>query len=1240
MINTRFKRLLSMLMCVVMCVTSPCTSVFAYTDFVEEEIFEDVDEEIWDSFPEEESSNEELLEGYMLQEAEAIVNESKEEMIREEVGDVYVERGVLLSGYERFFYDALKEKIKLVAKGKLSYTKFYIPLPESLRKDYTAEMLGVSKLYENGSITAEAENAMKGQLYLDFKKIVRSLMMDMPYELYWFDKVKGYGFLRDVTYKHKIQNGVESLSYSNPSDYEEPCWRIYFYVSRDYSVSGKQETCDFNTTLAQKAAKAAAKAAEDVLHVAESVSSDYAKLCEYRKLIKNYSGYNSEAANTSKYPYGDPWQMIHVFDDDPTTKVVCEGFSKAFKFMCDISSFAGDIDCSLVSGFMGTKPYNPEDSRSTPGSHMWNNLRMEDGKIYLIDVTNAGSDYAANFLGGAEYRSNIIYPKTSDADGSYTTNAYSCGGYYYYFDKLTMNLYDDSELIYNTVHYNSDNIKYTCNVTLSMNYAEGGRKLVSVYKNEDAKEKLLAEKPIRKGYAFEGWYTISDNRISLDDLPQVVVSENNCIFCAKWRELDKYPVTAHLEKGAFSDGSIIKTELMYAGLPFYEAFEVPILDHYSFTGWYIDESCSANSLIKENELFEIEKSRDIYAGWKIKRYSLTLKLNGGEFSNGSTKDLSITYNALTSLSNPSKYIPLRAGYDFEGWYTDQTEGELYDISQPITKSITLYAHWKIKQVINHDDDDVSENKTTTPSENETEQPEQPVKPDIPDIPDKPETVSVNGFYACFDEAGMYKDGIGNYHIEYAGSKLSPHVCVYDNKKLLTEGVDYSVKYVNNLNAYEKSGKPAYAEIRGKANLSGSYKLYFLIDRKDINEVVSGNLCVREGQVAKADPVLMHNGKKLNKKKDYSLVIKGNTAELAGEGNYRGNMSLPLEVLSASEYSERAIKVKLNATSFSYDGSEKTLKDKSNITVIDKNGRYADYAVSYSANVNAGTVKVTICGIGKNHGFAKKTFRIKPCKVKGSDSFKIRYPEKLSYRNGGTKPEAISVNCVATGEILTEGKDYKLKYSNYKKCGTAKVKITFKGNYKGSAYPVLKYTITKCDLTDARVYAGDKTYTKPGIYCPRVALAVEGSFVSPKEYRLEYMDDLKTEEPVLNLALSLTAKEKNYSGSTGSISYNIVSNGIDINKARIVFAKGADKQSYEGRGERVTLVPGKDFKLKINKYIQIDDAAELENNFNFIYTDNMKKGTAYIIVVPKTDKYTGLTIGKFKIKAADVKDLIE
>ena len=58
-------------------------------------------------------------------------------------------------------------------------------------------------------------------------------------------------------------------------------------------------------------------------------------------------------------------------------KLVCEGYSKALKILCD--QFG--IPCALVSGLA----YNGTSSEGEP--HMWARVKMEDGNWYAVDVT-------------------------------------------------------------------------------------------------------------------------------------------------------------------------------------------------------------------------------------------------------------------------------------------------------------------------------------------------------------------------------------------------------------------------------------------------------------------------------------------------------------------------------------------------------------------------------------------------------------------------------------------------------------------------------------------------------------------------------------------------------------------------------------------------------------------------------------------------------------------------------------
>ncbi len=68
--------------------------------------------------------------------------------------------------------------------------------------------------------------------------------------------------------------------------------------------------------------------------------------------------------------------------------VVCEGYSKSFKILCDRLG----IPCALVSGFAGE-------------NHMWNYVQMDDGKWYLVDATwddQATRIYDTYFIANAD----------------------------------------------------------------------------------------------------------------------------------------------------------------------------------------------------------------------------------------------------------------------------------------------------------------------------------------------------------------------------------------------------------------------------------------------------------------------------------------------------------------------------------------------------------------------------------------------------------------------------------------------------------------------------------------------------------------------------------------------------------------------------------------------------------------------------------------------------------------------
>ena len=190
---------------------------------------------------------------------------------------------------------------------------------------------------------------------------------------------------------------------------------LTMYIAQEYAVqSGSQyNPTQFNTSMLA----AISVAVENAQSIVESSTGTLLeRLVGYKEKICELTSYNTAAVNNG-WPYGNPWQLVWVFDGDASTKVVCEGYSKAFKYLCDLSNF-NNAECLLVSGTMS--------GGTGAGAHMWNVMKMDDGRNYLVDVTNCdnGTIGYPNKLFMAygpsgSYDDGYIFP-TGSADMKYT----------------------------------------------------------------------------------------------------------------------------------------------------------------------------------------------------------------------------------------------------------------------------------------------------------------------------------------------------------------------------------------------------------------------------------------------------------------------------------------------------------------------------------------------------------------------------------------------------------------------------------------------------------------------------------------------------------------------------------------------------------------------------------------------------------------------------------------------------
>lgn len=310
-------------------------------------------------------------------------------------------------------YDALKTLVKEVAAGSRSSTEFSL---SGLSWTKTTADWGIAgNVIVDGSLTNQAKDAI-GK-FINSNLLLQRMLSEMPFEMYWFDKTKG------IQMGYSVSTLGNNVTVSNLT--------IFMHVSQAYAKINESEGT-YNPLLADtkktSAAKTTAESARTIVTDNSSLT-DYNKLVAYRNTICELVSYNNEATAPG-YPYGDPWQLIYVFDGDDSTNVVCEGYSKAFKYLCDLSAFTNDITCSLVTGRMA--------GGTGEGNHMWNVVAI-GGSNYLVDVTNCDTRTV-----GAPDQLFLCGVTEIEAAKKYSANVGS--GVTYEYDNETISNFTEEEL--------------------------------------------------------------------------------------------------------------------------------------------------------------------------------------------------------------------------------------------------------------------------------------------------------------------------------------------------------------------------------------------------------------------------------------------------------------------------------------------------------------------------------------------------------------------------------------------------------------------------------------------------------------------------------------------------------------------------------------------------------------------------------------------------------------------------
>ena len=193
--------------------------------------------------------------------------------------------------------------------------------------------------------------------------------------------------------------------------------------------------------------------------------------------------------------------------------------------------------------------------------------------------------------------------------------------------------------------------------------------------------------PTRTGFKFLYWNTIADGS-GLTYMPGAEYNENaHLTLYAIW-ERDKYLVEYFENSGYGAPESGYK----YYELDLTLSEEVPIKTGYSMVEWNTQPDGSGVPY-HPGEIYSDNLPLKLYAIWEPNKYNLILYSCGGKCA---YKSIYVTYDEKYNLPDPE-----RRGYQFDGWYDAESNGNLVqsDDIVSITEDTGLYAYWTANEYI-------------------------------------------------------------------------------------------------------------------------------------------------------------------------------------------------------------------------------------------------------------------------------------------------------------------------------------------------------------------------------------------------------------------------------------------------------------------------------------------------------------------------------------------------------------
>ena len=868
---------------------------------------------------------------------------------------------ITLEPVEENIYQILSAYATDIALGNRDYSIFTVTAAElGIEKtEWTAEELGVAAIVEDNKITEEAMNAVNEIMPYNLTRIMNVLIATHPYELYWFDKTEGVR--TNSLISASTSGGEWVLDISGGIEFMMP-------IASDYAVEGELYVYDGWKVIA---AQDAADHARDIVTIYADMP-DHDKLREYFNQICQRTSYNYDAAKADHYDGTNPWQLVWVFDDNPDTKVVCEGYAKAFQYLCDLTEFNSPlVSCISVTGTM--------DGGTGAGAHMWNVVRMPDGGNYLVDVTNCDEGTTGEpdqlFLKG-----NNPYVEEGSVDDGYIFIT-DGGVITYQYDQTTFDLYDRSALaLHDGESYDPDAPVENCStghhiwsssytVDTEATCTQEGVKSIHCEICGMVQEGSEVSIPMLE-HSYGGWTVTTPPTCGEDG-----VKERTCSVCNE-KETESIPAagvhmwndfyTVDTEATCTQEG--VKSIHCSVCGAVQEGSEVsiPMLEH-SYGGWTVTTppTCVEDG-VKERTCSVCDKKqaeRIPSTGVHTWNDFYTVDREATETAEGEESIHCSVCGAVREGSERS--IPIVVS-DFSKEAVISIHAQTYT-GKPLTPAVKVT--FKGAELVRDTDFTVAYKDNTNAGTARA-------------------VITGIGNYIGNAEAAFMinakslnaADVAGISNQVYTGTAFEPKPVVKMNGKTLKLGTDYTLAYKYNLNVSGSEAKRATVVVKGKGNYKDTAVVRFWINPASLaGAKVTGITDKTYTGQALTQSVTVKNGTTVLKSgTDYIVSYKNNkiagnaTILITGKGNYTGKITKTFKIAKAKQpMTAKAETVKIKFAKLK--SKNQSVKISKAVTIKKSKGKltYKKTKGSKQITINKKSGKITI-----KKGLKKGTYKVK------------------------------------------------------------------------------------------------------------------------------------------------------------------------------------------------------------------------------------------------------------------------